>query len=252
MDAQSLKEKYSFKSWSDSNDEGPNTFIWKFFLSGNEIKDWNIYRNQNLDSGDNVNTIISQWEQSESKRGDRMLRVEVFESNSLENSRETLLRCLANFESPEISIDKDGQIGEISFGHGSNNYMKLFLRANLVIAMNSLGSEMSSVAGLAGDLDSYINQDRKDTASEVNPRIESFSLEDKELTVGSSTALSIEATDPLERPLWYKFVSQLGEIDTVDGQLRYKAVSKGTDLITATAINENNGSASVEIQVQVN
>ena len=251
MTFESLKEKYNFESWSTLNNQEQKLFIWKFFLSGNEIEDWSIYRNQNFDSDSGIHTIISSWENLQFKRKDRMLRLEIYQCNNLHESRETMLSCLANFESPQIIRLENKTIGEISFGTDGNDHFTLFIYANLVVVLSSCGTELFPVTDLAKRIDNYLSKDRGDDKSKVNPTIEKFLSRDSEITVGSSVQLDIGASDPLDRPLWYKFESHIGEVELIDGYPQYKALKSGVDSITLTVVNENNGSTSQKIQIEV-
>lgn len=64
-------------------------------------------------------------------------------------------------------------------------------------------------------------------------------------------ALEVETSDPLNRPVWFKFYTRLGEARLEEGRPAYRAEEPGTDRVTVYAVNESLGTASRTVEVLV-
>lgn len=242
-----LKKYYKYQQWRGRNTLAENLFIWKFFLSGNEFPNWHAHKIKTKQIKDWPSSIKSIW-QSDRDKNERLLRVDVFECISRDAAHNFLLSLLGEFQSPLILTAGELGIGDISFTV-QNGTSILAARANIVFRFASVGPQRETVGNIARKFDvNLLSKDKKESAR-VFPEILRFDTEVKESRVDVSQPLNVEAQDPLNRPLWYKFFSPFGEVLLEDNQLVYRPSKAGSQTITAIVFNADGGMARQELKL---
>lgn len=238
-----LKHEHGFDAWGGRTTLEENLFIWRFFLVGDEFPDWKAHRLRPIETETGPSVIQSFWRPKETD-GDVFLRMDVYESESRIAAHEFLLHHLGTFQSPMLTRDDKEPVGDVSFAT-SERYCVVLSRANVVIVLRNAGKDLIPVSGVAQDLDRHLVQRPAVDTEKVAPRIDDFAFADREPKPGVSMPLRLDAADPLERPLMYKFYSSSGEVLLEENRLVYRAASTGPQEITVFAVNENRGAASL-------
>ena len=78
--------------------------------------------------------------------------------------------------------------------------------------MRSVGRKLTPITEVARKFDGDLVSRPDIREAKVVPEIQRFYSPMMELQVGISAPLDIEASDPLDRPLWYKFFSRFGDV----------------------------------------
>lgn len=246
-----LKQRHAYESWRDRNTLGENLFVWQFFLSGNELPDWQAHRIQRIDAAGWPPSIQSIWRRAES-RTEMLLRVDVYECSSRSAAHAFLVRLLGEFQSALIARQPEAIAGDVAFADPTSTSAGiLFARANLVVLIQNAGRDLVSVDGIARRFDGDLISHPETEGGKVVPEIRRFEASGAEAPVEGAVRLELEAADPLERPLWYKFFSSSGEVFLAQGRLSYRAGPAGSHEVTAYAINADGGAARRRLQVDV-
>ena len=244
-----LKQRHAYEKWRASNTIEQNLFIWKFFLSGSEFPGWQIHRIQSVETGGWPPSIQSIWRRHEGETG-ALLSVDIFEHPSRTAAHEFLVQLLGEFQSPDVTRQEQITIGDVAFA-GLGDAFLLFARANLVILIRNAGRDLMPISEVARQFDRDLVSRPEMDGAKVAPEIRRFESLAREFQVGVSVPLEVEASDPLERPLWYKFFSRAGEVLLKEGRLVYQPASAGEQEVSVFAINANRGTASQVLRLTV-
>jgi hypothetical protein len=180
-----------------------------------------------------------------------LLSVEIFEFPSRTAAHDHVIDVLAQFQSPDISRDHAGELGDVAFITPQRTTV-LYARANLVVLARNAGPDVAPVFDAAAGLDRLISR-RPRPRGKVMPEIRSLRIgTGGPLPVGAPAPLNVQAADPLDRPVWFTFWSGRGEVRLQpDGVPAYQSASAGTDALTVYAVNENGGVASESVEITV-
>ncbi|MDX1615247.1 MAG: hypothetical protein R3300_13115 [Candidatus Promineifilaceae bacterium] len=244
---EALKERLAFDEWKDSNTLAESLFIWQFFLTGDEFPGWSAHRIRQEEPTQWPRTIQSVWRPAdEGKEG--LLSVDIYECASRADAHELVLQLLAEFQSIDVTRQEQGIAGDVAFAPPGNATL-LFARGNLLTLMRNASRPLVAIPEIAGRFDDFLVGRPELEGAQVVPAIRRFQSAAKELEVGINAPLEAEAIDPLERPVWYKFFADRGEILLEDGNLRYRPAVAGPQTLTMFAINANRGAASQELRL---
>ena len=163
-----------------------------------------------------------------------MVRVDVFECASAGDAREKALWMLGEFESP--LIEPTSGIGDLAFA-SRGDALLLFVRANLVYLLRSIGPVRSETRSAARALDTAVvstPESRRRAVSPIAPdRAPSAS------PGGSAPDATIEATvgaaaaDDPAGPVSRKFVAPEGEFVQRGDVIVYRGPQAGLDRLAA-------------------
>ncbi|MGB2907157.1 MAG: hypothetical protein WBB73_08645, partial [Candidatus Aminicenantaceae bacterium] len=131
-------------------------------------------------------------------------------------------------------------LGDVVF-MGKQDTMLLFVRANLVVMLRNAGRQLIDMKETSSIIDKELCSEPKIETKKVAPEIQRFHLPEKELLVGVASSLEIEAAEPLDRPILYKFFSNNGEVLLSEGHLVYRPDVAGMNQIRVSATNANRG-----------
>jgi len=118
--------------------------------------------------------------------------------------------------------------------------------------MRNAGRDLVPVAEVAYQFDKDLASRPKTVGVKVVPEIRRFQSPALEFRVRVSAPLEVEASDPLERPLWYKFFSPSGDVLLEEKRLVYRPAFTGPQEVTVFALNANRGTTSQVLQLAVN
>ncbi len=235
-----LKRRHSFASWRSRNKLSESLLVWRFFLSPDTFAGWRLQRSQPVATPGWPPAIHSYWI-PERAGSEALLNADIFECSSRESAHEFLMTVLGDFQSPLVEGPVESAVGDVAFT-GPGKSMFLFARANLVVRLRNGGREVVPVDDLSGRLDQELAL-RPERAERVVPEIQNFSPATPEPKAGARVPLRLEASDPLGRPLWFKFFSRTGDFEREEERVTYQALAAGPQEVTVFAINANRGHA---------
>ena len=244
-----LMQRHSYEEWRGTNNMKENLFIWKFFLAGDELPEWEPLRIQPMEHPVQQLCIQSMWKLKDGNEN-TLLRLDIYECSSRQDAHKFLLQLLGEFQSPEVERRKDIKLGDVVF-MGKQDTMLLFARANLVVMLRNAGRQLIGMKETSSIIDKELCTEPDIDIKKVAPEIRRFHLPEKELQVGVSSPLEIEAAEPLDRPILYKFYSNNGEVLLSEKRLVYRPDVAGMNQIRVSAINSNRGVAVSTLNINV-
>lgn len=245
-----METPYNSDNWDELSQRGKLIHIHNFFLSGNEFGGWKLHDRiapQELPTG-----TITSYVWINEKNEKQMLRLDTLESKSAKQAQEGLKDVLGNIMHPELiqlNAEKQG-VGDISFGTGTAELNSLFfLRSNLVFRLLNMTGDLFAVNEIGKALDHIITDKPTPSEKGVIPEIRKF--EAGQGTVNSPSTIEVDAADPLDRPVWLKFVVESGEVSQSEKGFQYANAVAGKYDLKVFALNENGfvGGASVGVEV---
>ena len=236
-----LQERYDFAAWSDPGQPSETLFVLNYLIAPSDLAGYRPERIEELDAGEGwPRSVRSLWRKEDAD--DVLIGVEVFEADSRAAARETLIQGLGQFQAV---LEPDEEVGEVAFATPVRGAV-VFVLANLVGLVRAAGGPHESVAAVARQLDVHLRT-RPEAGGRVVPDIDR--LEAGPQMPSGAVPISVEARDPLGRPLWFKIFGSSGEVLMQDGQLVFRPYGPGRHEVTAFAINENGGVAEETISL---
>jgi len=240
-----MENQYDINKWKETGTK--NLFIWKFFLSGKEIPGWKITDKSGvyqIDKG-----ILTEYYWQNYNSGDEAIKIDVYEFASWNEAQKNLLRNLHEHMAERLPKwnNEVYRLGDVSYsGLSKIEQHLLFVRANMLLILNSIGKKDISVREIARILDDqfYSRQTSSDTS--FSPVISRFFTDDKPSDIileKGVAALNIVATDPLNRAIWYKFSSDYGEFFRQGDQIFFEEAIGRISKISVQVTNEDGNSS---------
>jgi hypothetical protein len=234
-----LQQRYDFADWRGVDQQAETLFIWNYFMSESDLTG---FRPEHIEEhpGNEAwpRSVRSLW-RSEAK-DEVLVDVQVFEADSRESGRNVLLQALGQFQA--VLESREGT-GEVAFGTPGGGAV-VFTLANLVVVVRAAGGSRPPVASVTEVLEAHLRE-RPEAGGTVVPEIDRLAA-GPELPDGT-VRISLEARDPLERPVWFKIFTVGGEALVQAGELAFRPYGPGRREATAFAINENSGVAEKSI-----
>lgn len=148
-----LKRRFNYEAWSHEDQAEERAVLRNISLSDIESPDWGAIRIQRMAAKNFPPYVRSMW-QPRAAGTDVLVRVEVYECDSIQAAREFLLRLLGEFQSNQIERGED-VAGDIAFVYPGET-MVLFSRSNIVVWLRNAGPEVVSVTFLAKRFDAHL------------------------------------------------------------------------------------------------
>jgi hypothetical protein len=243
-----LRRRYDFEAWREHNTLDEELFIWRLFLSGDELPGWQAHRIQAIDVPGWPPSIQSIWRRTED-RSEALLRLDVFACASRAAVHEFVLLLLGEYQSPDVARLEQPGAGDVAFTAGETAI--LFARANMVVQFRNAESDLVPVADVARQFDQYLAVRPAVGVGAVLPQIQRFEARVVDEPTRVSVPLELEAADPLDRPLWFAFFSPSGRVLLEAGGLAYRPTRGGVQEVTVFAQNPNHGVASQTLQFEL-
>jgi hypothetical protein len=215
--------------------------IHGYFLSGNEFPDWKLIKQIPVPLAEDAEFQSYVWENALSEE-EELVRVDVVEADSWHKAQSSLLRLLESYQAPVLTeaSERDITVGDLAFvGHGEAVGSLLFARGNMIIRTTSVGAQEVSVRKFAEYIDDLFTSRPEVAEAGVLPKIEAFTPESLKIKIAQRVSLRVDARDPLDRRLWYKFFVDRGELYIEDDVVFYTSEEPGEPEITLYAVNEN-------------
>jgi len=244
-----MPDRYDINKWKENSMK--NLFIWQYFMGGHELAGWQLKEVRPWDVT-TEKAVQYYWENTSDK--DEKIKIDIIECQSWLHAQQQLLGLLRQhmyIHLPEAG-KKEIRVGDAAYaGDGVEPQHLLFVRANVVVVLNSIGRKRVPVAKSALQLDNLFYDKPLLKVTGVSPVIESFSLDRQEKKINDQDAAQviIKASDPLRRPLWYKLQASRGEILMDDNKLHVLFVPGEPVQLTLYTSNENGDTAEKTIDV---
>ncbi|TAL26639.1 MAG: hypothetical protein EPN94_02820 [Nitrospirae bacterium] len=247
-------EQYNPEKWAGKTDMGKRLLIWKFFMVGNEIPEWSLIKAVPEQVREDKKTLTYLW-QSKSGKGDELIKIDVVESVSWHRIHEILLQELTgNYEAfllPDAASRKI-EVGDFAYiGFGEVIQSVIFVRANMLVRVHSVGKKNISVIDIANQIDNIFVTKPRLSEKGVIPEIEVLSSDKGVIKANEKVALNVKARDPIDRPLWYKFIVDHGEIFIKDEKVYFLSEATGQPEISLFAVNENGFVSGATLNIKV-
>ncbi|MCY7277769.1 MAG: hypothetical protein LH702_29535 [Phormidesmis sp. CAN_BIN44] len=215
-----LKQRFEYEAWRGRKTLEQNLFIWKFMLSGSEFPGWQAAFIQPLEIPEFPPFIQSIWQRLAAEPG-ALLRVDVYECDSLLAAHEFLLQLLDTFQSPLIQRQIDSPIGDVAFAPPGDVGI-IFARANLVVSIHNADQTLIPIAEIAQQFDHYLSSRPEISSIRSNSGSSEVSLSVEDSPIGTLVSLAVGALAEAGRSQWYKFFYPTGEILRQGEQLKYR------------------------------
>jgi hypothetical protein len=236
-----LQQRYDFADWPGADQQAETLFIWNYLMSGSELAGFRPERIEEHHGSEAwPRSVRSLW-RSEAK-DEALVEVQVFEADSRASARAVLLQALGQFQAVLESREGTGEVAFANPGGGA----VVFALANLAVVVRAAGGSRPPVARVTELLEAHLRE-RPEAGGTVVPEIDRLAT-GPELPDGT-VRISLEARDPLDRPIWFKIFSVGGEALTQAGELVFRPYGPGRREVTAFAINENGGVAEESISL---
>ncbi len=244
-----LKECYAFKTWRTANTLVESLFIWKFFLNGEEFPDWHACSIEPIEREHRPPYILSTWDRSDHEASER-LNVTIFETPSRIEAHEHMVHVLFDFQPSLVGRRDVFDIGDVAFGRQEDPFV-VYARANLVLRLRHAGRGMVPISDIARRFDKALTRRPDTTAVAHAPVFKTVEPLNDNIQVGVDMPLTVEAYDPLDLPVWYKFYAYSGEVYARNDQVVYRPAVSGPQSIMVYAINASGGAASQKLHLDV-
>ena len=148
-----LKKRFNYEAWSHEDSTEERAVLRNISLAAIESPGWSANRIQRMTTKDFPPYVRSMW-QPRSAETEVLVRVDLYECDSIQAAREFLLRLLAEFQSNKIER-REGLVGDVAFVYPGDT-MVLFSRSNIVTWLRNAGAEAVPVLFLAKQFDAHL------------------------------------------------------------------------------------------------
>jgi len=251
----SVGSQYDTTAWLQRAAVGKQILVWKLFREALTFESWRLVDSEPERQLDGCRVLASMWT-SEGESGDveRLMQVQIDECPSWRGALSELAGFLSECQAASLpeAATRGVEIGDVAYTGVSDVFDTVFAaRANVALEVRSVGRDTVSVEDPARRLDGLFTERPRPTEHPVNPTIRSFEVDKPVISRGERVALHVRASDPLERPLWYQFFTNLGEFFIEDDRPGFLSNLPGTAEIQVFARNENGLVAQSSLEVRV-
>ncbi|WP_346319676.1 hypothetical protein [Chitinophaga sp. YIM B06452] len=243
-----MAQTYQPEKWNVSK----NLFIWQFRLSGKELPGWALAE---MKANQHFRDHVVQeyyWRQQEKNS---MIKTDVIATASWKEAQEVFRGMLQEHMIMQLPTvpDKLALLGDVAYtGPIEDISNMLFLRANIIVRLNSIGRETVKVDQFAFDIDGLFTRSSEPGERKTRPGIRSFEAEKGEARAGETIALNLRAEDPLQRPLWYRFTTDNGEISQQEERIIFTGEKAGDAKVTVQAVNAEGDTEQKSVSIKIN
>lgn len=245
--------RYDPQKWVEKTEVGKHIFIWKFIMRGKEIPGWTLIKAIPEQIYEERRILTYLWQKDEGN-AEILIKIDTVESISWHRAHETLLTLLGEYQGPRLleATSRKIELGDVAFvGFGETVQPGVFARANMAVRIHNVGNRDISVVDIAKKIDELFVSRPRLSGRGVIPEIELFSSERKVAKVNRVITLNIKAKDPLDRPLWYKFMTDQGELFVRDEKVCFSSKIPGHQEISFFAVNEDGFAAGTTLSIRV-
>jgi hypothetical protein len=236
-----LGERYEFAAWRLAGQPAETLYVLNFVMSPGDVAGYRPERIEEQQAGEVwPRSHRSLWRSEADEEA--VIEVQVLEADSRDLARAVLLQSLGQFQAV---LESDPDVGEVAFATRGRGAV-VFALANLVVLVRAADGPQRSVAEVSKVIEGRLRA-RPEEGGAVVPEIERLAP-GPQLPDGAFR-ISLEAHDPLGRPLWFKLFASGGEVVKEAGELAFRSYKPGRRELTVFAINENGGVARESISL---
>jgi hypothetical protein len=245
-----MPDRYDINKWKDRGIK--NLFIWRYFMGGHELDGWRLKETRPWQNTKTEKVVQYYWVNNADT--EEQVKIDIIECHSWQYAQQQLLALLRqhmHIQLPEAEKNII-RVGDAAYtGEGQEPQHLLFVRANMVVVLNSIGKKKVPVAKTALQLDNVFYDKPLLRENDINPVIERILIDkkDRKTNEQSDAEVIIDARDPLQGPLWYKLVTTRGEILTENDNLHLLFMEGEPNHLTVYATNGKGNTADKSIDL---
>ncbi|SFD26743.1 hypothetical protein SAMN05518672_1011362 [Chitinophaga sp. CF118] len=229
-----MNNQFNIHHWEAPDTKDVKTFFHNYFMNGKEFTGWEMQETSPVHN--TGNSFIKQYVWVNTNASDEIFKVDVVESFSYEEAKNQFqhllqqnMRPLSEFRKVPSILGSNAYVNDIE-----EMYYGLFLVANMVIRVHSVGNTAIACNDFIKELYRILNHRYEEHAAVDSPSESFFSKHGHEISVGESTGLNIQI------PVWYKLLLDgPGMLRFHNGQLEYFSDEPGIAHIDLYTIKEN-------------
>ncbi len=196
-----------------------NIFILNFVMTGVEFANWKLYDVQHTRK-DTLTTLTEYYWQNTSDES-QTVKIDVIQETSWTAGQKAFKDIVLDHMAMKLPAfppenKKGTPLGDIAFSGTKGLHHLLFVRANMAIVLNSIGTKDIDVSEFAYKLDDLFSArpSDKSTDTKFSPDIQSFELGGK---TRAGHLLKFQITDAIQ-DVWLKLIATEGEFEyNMDG-----------------------------------
>jgi hypothetical protein len=269
-----LREHFKFKSWQNRNRLGRELFIKNFHVQRSDLPGWAVQRVQPLRFPQWPATCRVLWRPAQphlsaplrtSDKTEPLLQLDIYECTSRVHAHEFLLRLLAEFQLPGMSLREEAAAGDVLFGNPTGQ-VALFARGNVAVLLRNSGLSLLPIAALTNSFDQSLTREPEPSSlMEIRaPRTRAAAA--SKVHLGSKTALPLPVplTQDVPRPAsgtsiepgaevvpMLKIFAQRGKLLEEDEKIVYQATASGVQEVVMFAIFPNGTATASRVRYTV-
>lgn len=244
---EAVRQRHSYDDWAVPPAEGEHLFVWKLFLSGDELSGLTAERLARSETP-TAGRVRSLWRGTPER--DVLVGLDVLECASADESRAQLLRLLGDVESMALERHDRPPAGDVAFGIGET--LLMYALGNLVVVARNAGRDVVSVVDHARELDEFISDRPADRGTpNAAPRLAYLDVPTERMRVSQPAPLAFEAEDPQGEGVWFKIFSSGGQVRLIDGRPSYDPRLPGERHIEVCAVGPGRRSSVRSLRLMV-
>jgi hypothetical protein len=258
-----LSEHYGFRQWTQNEDLTEHLLIWRFFLSGSEVRSWQSERVRSFNTKGHM-PATSQGFWTPDKRSGVVLRVNTFECRSLRAAHAFLLDVLGesdllNFEIQKPLLDEKVveeagysetvAVGDVAFTDPEKK-AALFARGNIVVAISNAGPDTLFVGDFVRQFDATLKS-RPDEDEKVIESMEHFRFPAKKFHLGDRIPIEFFQAESFEQQLFYKFFAAAGDLVSQGRQVVYQPRSAGPQAVLVFGVDADQNARMQQLSIEI-
>jgi hypothetical protein len=234
------KEQHAFGEWALSDAAGVRRFVLDYFFADYTLPGWRPVQLRQFPKGlgaEEPHAVQSFWNDAQ-RRGDYLVRVDVFECDSWRDAREGVAALLTWFKEGDVTRRISPELGDVVFADGTFGAILLAV-GNLVFSLRSRGRNPDQLVRAAVQLNGAVLNPPPGIISEDFRPGEAvrFRFAGEDVEVGSDMLIVREAVDPLARRRLYQFFSDDGEVSLRGESLLYRPRVAGVNVLEIFAVD---------------
>jgi hypothetical protein len=163
QDSKQMEPDYDMKTWAGETSLGRRIFNYNFRMQGREVEGWQMLKAVPMHRDRRLSEITYLWQNTQAPERE-LIRVNVMETADWRAAQKHLSEVLHHCMRPDLprGTGKLAMLGDIEFvARGPRSDLPAavqFVRGNIVISVNSVGSVTIDVSNMAGIVDRVLTE----------------------------------------------------------------------------------------------
>ena len=234
-----MKEHFDFGTWEKPAAFGKTVFVSEFFFADYILAPLQLAGLQKSEAGITPSSIHSLWTPPDSVYGEKLFRIDFYETDSRNDARKRLMGILSTLQAPGLVQQEIEDIGDVTFATPEFHDV-LFAIGNLVFYLRNVCRQTHSLVEVGRRVAEVIRNPPprpiEDPSTPNKVRRFSFPMSDAE--VGAGIRLREEPAHPLAPRRLYQFIAEDGEVSLEGGTLIYQPRRAGIHTLKIFATDE--------------